>query len=298
MGIGRAALGGGCPHRLRPAVVLGLLLLARPLPAQRAAAGANIPPYTGVDARGIPHYLRRRLSAEERRLLRRAYGIEDPSRLYLSDSSADRLLKYDTRVKRCARCYVNSYRIGFISTRRPGESWNQLERRVRKIAPGRFSIADRTPERSTALLDPAIRGDVEQMLLAARRAGFAIRVRETYRSPNAEAYLMARGNGRTHTLTSLHSYGRALDIVVADGVLRHQQTRRRWAAFRRWVIGYSGDEFRIIGRADRSWDWPHVEVPSADVGFRTVDAALARARLCLGHSARIRCDFAPQLLPH
>ena len=281
--------------RLRQALLLGSITFAWPLAAQHAATGAGIPPYAGVDARGIPHYLHRRFSAEERKLLRIAYGIEDPSRLYLSDSSADRLLKYDTRLKRCARCYVNSYRIGFVSTRRRGESWDHLERRIRKIPPARFAAVDRTARRSTALLDPAIRGDVEKMLLAARRAGFAITVRETYRTPNAEGYLMARGNGRTHTLTSLHSYGRALDIVVGDGVLRHQRTRRRWVAFRRWVVAYRGDEFRIIGRPERSWDWPHVELPSADVGFRTIDDALAHARRCLAPGKHVACDFAPHL---
>ncbi len=281
--------------RLLLALLLGSLTAARPFAAQSAVDRGVIPPYAGVDARGIPHYVRRRFSGDERTLLRNAYGIEDPSRLYLSDSSADRLLKYDTQVKRCARCYVNSYRIGFVSTRRRGESWDHLERRIRTIPPARFAAADRQPRRSTALLDPAIRGDVDAMLVAARRAGFAITVRETYRTPNAEAYLMARGHGRTHTLTSLHSYGRALDIVVGDGVLRHQRTRRRWVAFRRWVVGYRGDEFRIIGRPDRSWDWPHVEMPSADVGFRTIDDALARAKRCVGPVTRIACDFAPQL---
>src|SRR5438105_3250154 len=85
--------------------------------------------YTGHDANGIPHYARRALSDEERALLRQVYGVEDPSLLYVSDSTDDGLLKYDTRAKPCATCYVNSYRIGFVSMRRPGESWNQLERR-------------------------------------------------------------------------------------------------------------------------------------------------------------------------
>jgi hypothetical protein len=133
------------------------------------------------------------------------------------------------------------------------------------------------------------------MLAAARRAGFRIRVVSTYRTPTAEAWLMARGGGHTHTLTSLHSYGRAVDVVVGDGVLRHSTTRLRWVAFRRWVTRYKGDEFRIIGRPDRSWDWPHIEIPSAAVGFRTIDDALDRARRCLTTPPQLSCTFAPHL---
>jgi hypothetical protein len=274
---------------------LVVVAAARGLLAQQPAVPAGVPSYAGSDARGVPHYFTKQLSSEERRLLRTAYGIEEPARLYLSDSTADRLLKYDTRVKSCARCYVNSYRVGFVSIRRRRESWDQLERRVLRMPRSRFSPADRQVLRSTALLDPAIRRDVEAMLVAARRAGFKIRVKSTYRTPSAEAYLMARGGGRTHTLTSLHSYGRAIDVVVGDGVLRHSTTRRRWVAFRRWVTQYRGDEFRIIGRPDRSWDWPHVEIPSAQVGFRTVDEALARARRCQAAPKQLPCDFAPNL---
>ena len=276
------------------ALVLALASAGRAT-AQAPASREAIPPYAGVDGHGVPHYLRRSLSAAERRLLRDAYGIDDPSRLYLSDSTGDRLLKYDTEVKRCARCYVNSYRIGFVSIRRRGETWDALERRVRAMRTSGFARSDRIALRSTALLDPAVRADVEAMLAAARRAGFSIRVSSTYRTPNGEAYQMARGGGRTHTLTSLHSYGRAIDVVVGDGLLRHSNTRRRWVAFRRWVTGYHGDEFRIIGRPDRSGDWPHVEIPSSTVGFRTVDAALDRARRCLGPQAQMSCDFAPHL---
>src|SRR5215213_4274796 len=46
--------------------------------------------YMGRDADGVPHYIQRPFSAEERQLLRGEFGIEDPSRLYLSDSSANR----------------------------------------------------------------------------------------------------------------------------------------------------------------------------------------------------------------
>lgn len=43
--------------------------------------------YAGHDTAGVPHYVTRPFSSDEQELLRRRFGIEDPSRLYLSDSS-------------------------------------------------------------------------------------------------------------------------------------------------------------------------------------------------------------------
>ncbi|MFN2563386.1 MAG: hypothetical protein ABR499_00070 [Gemmatimonadaceae bacterium] len=265
----------------------------------------ELPPYTGTDARGIPHYARRTFTGEERRLLRDIYGIEDPNQLYVSDSTEDGLLKYDTRVKRCRTCYVNSYRVGFVSVRRPGESWEEVERRVRAMRPRDFPAAARAGSNtSTADLDPDVRADAERMLADARRAGFALRVGATYRSPEHEAYLMAIGGGRTLTLTSLHSYGRAIDVVVGDGNLRRRATRAQWIAFRRWITRYKDDEFRILGTPERTWDWRHVEMPTSAIGFRTIEAALARARACAGAAGTALgspgrgtspCDFAPHL---
>ena len=276
---------------------------ADPAPAQTAAADRrssivpadtidSVPPYTGTDGRGIPNYARREFTAEERAMLRDAYGVEDPSHLYVSDSTDDGLLKYDPQIKPCRTCYVNSYRIGFISIRRRGESWEQLERRVRGMSPSSFPSAARTATTSLAALDPDIRADVEHMLADARARGFVLRVVATYRSPEREAFLMAAGHGNTHTLTSLHSYGRAIDIAVGDGNLSHAATRRQWIAFRRWVTRYKQDEFRILGTPDKSWDWAHVEIPSPEIGFESIDAALARARSCRSSG---RCDFAPHL---
>jgi hypothetical protein len=258
----------------------------------RGARDGELPPYTGTDARGIPHYARHPFSDEERRLLRDTYGVEDPNRLYVSDSTEDGLLKYDTRVKRCRTCYVNSYRVGFISVRRRGESWEEAERRVRAMRPRDFTAAARaSSSTSTADLDPDVRAAMEDMLASARRAGFVLRVAATYRSPEHEAYLMAIGGGRTYTLTSLHSYGRAIDVVVGDGNLSRRATRTQWIAFRRWVTAYKGDDFRILGTPERTWDWRHVEMPTASVGFRTIEAALARARACRGTA----CDFTPHV---
>lgn len=249
--------------------------------------------YTGHDVNGIPHYTTRTFTPEERALLRKVYGIEEPSRLYVSDSSAEGLLKYDTGRKRCSSCFVNSYRVGFVSIRRPNESWEELERRLATMSPSDFPPSARIEDVSTAELDPAVRGDVEQMLADAARAGFVLRVKATYRSPEREAFLMRTRGGSTHTLTSLHSYGRAIDVLVDDGILRHARTRARWVAFRRWVTTYHRGEFRILGTPDRTWDWPHVEIPSADIGFRSIDAALERAAECGAQTAEPPCDFAP-----
>jgi hypothetical protein len=276
-------------------VVIGVAIgsLATPIAAQ-----ASVGPFAdaGHDARGIPHYDRRTFSSEERSLLRRVYGVEDPARLYVSDSTEDGLVKYDTQVKRCLTCYVNSYTLGFVSIRRPGESWEALERRVRTMRSRDFPPQVQRRGSSLDGLDPDVRGHVERMLADARRAGFTLRVNVTYRSPEREALLMSRGRGVTHTLTSLHSYGRAIDIVVRDGNLGHSATRKEWVAFRRWVTAYQGGTFRILGSPEQTFDWPHVEMPSPAIGFRTVDAAIARARACTGRSAsRPLCDFAPHL---
>jgi hypothetical protein len=254
--------------------------------------------YSGTDSRGIPHYSTREFSPEETDILRRAYGIEDPRRLYVSDSTEEGILKYDTQVKRCLTCYVNSYRIGFVSVRRPGESWEEVQRRVRSTPARAFTGGENPGSTSTAALDPEVRPLVERMLADARAAGFRLRVVATYRSPLREAFLMAQGGGRTYTLTSSHSYGRAVDIVVDDGRLGRAATRRDWIAFRQWVTGYrtaSGETFHILGKVDRTWDWPHVELPTEHVGFPTIEAAIARGRACLATQPTVPCNFAPNL---
>jgi hypothetical protein len=258
----------------------------------RAVIAQNVPPYTGTNERGIPNYARRAFTAEDSQLLRQVYGVEDPSRLYVSDSTEDGLLKYDTQVKRCRTCYVNSYRIGFVSVRRPGESWDQLERRVRATPRSNFRSPARPSSSALSALDPDVRADFERMLEDARNIGFVFRVVAAYRSPEREAYLMSAGGGRTHTLTSLHSYGRAIDLTIGDGNLSRGATREQWIAFRRWVTRYKGDEFRILGTPEKSWDWAHVEVPTSRIGFRSIESAISRARECRTSGG---CDFQPHL---
>lgn len=293
------ALRGGCGgeatgHPAKSAKAVGQ---ATPANSLAAAPGLLAEPasYSGTDAHGIPHYLTRRLSGEAQNVLRQAYGVISPSNLYISDSTRDGLLKYDPERKRCSTCYVNSYGIGFVSIRKPGESWDELERRVRTLHRSSFPPSSLVSSISVSTMDPDVQDEVRQMLDGARHAGFQLRVVSTYRSSQQETVLMTEGGGRTHTLTSLHSYGRAIDVSVGDGNLNNSSTRRSWIAFRRWVTGFRGNDFRILGAADRSWDWPHLEVPSDRIGFRSVEEAIAAGRVCLAHSSARACEFLPHL---
>jgi hypothetical protein len=251
--------------------------------------------YSGTDARGIPHYLTRPLSDDGREVLRQAFGVVSASHLYLSDSTPGGVLKYDPEMKGCLICYVNSYRIGYASIRKPGESWDELQRRVRVLHRSSFRPSSLVTSNSVSAMDPDVQTEVRQMLDAARAAGFRLRIVSTYRSPEQEAILMAEGRGRTHTLTSLHSYGRAIDVSIGDGNLNNPSTRRSWIVFRRWVTRFRGNDFRVLGTPDRSWDWAHVELPNSRIGFRTVDEAIDAGRACLARLSATACEFAPHL---
>ena len=273
-------------------------LAAAPTPAARAIVDFRT--YAGVDDRGLPHYVTRVFSDDERALLRTTYGVDDPNRLYLSDSSAARVLKYDTQPKRCRTCYVNSYRVGFVSVRRRGESWDTLETRVRRLTPREaaraFGPAAREIETSIRTLDPDVAPAVARLVDDAARAGFHVRVAGTYRTPEREAYYMAVGGGRTHTLTSLHSYGRAVDVELSDEH-HHPVGRARWIAFRRWLVAYPALAVRLVGTPAATWDWRHLDLPGPE-GFRSVDEALARARACTTPSVSApRSDSAPTITP-
>ena len=249
--------------------------------------------YSGTNSRGTPRYFTGQLTADAQQILRNAFGIVDPSHLYISDSSKAGLLKYDPRPKPCLTCYVNSYRIGFVSVRKRGESWDDLQLRLPRLTRNAFSSSALVSTNSISAMDPDVQAEVLQMLSAARRTGFRFHVVSTYRSPEQEALLMHDGGGRTHTLTSLHSYGRALDIQIDDGNLHRASTRHDWIAFRNWVSRFRDDDFRVLGKTDQSWDWPHVELPSDIIGFRSVEAAVAAGRECLRRHTN--CDFAPHL---
>jgi hypothetical protein len=124
--------------------------------------------------------------------------------------------------------------------------------------------------------DPEARPEFERMLAAARRAGHRVIVVETHRSAERQAYLLVSGGGLTFTATSKHSSGRAVDVIVGDGNLKHQRTHARWIAFRRWVSGYEGGRFRLIGLPEKSWDWSHIELPGP-MGCGSIEALLLAA---------------------
>ena len=240
----------------------------------------------GTDARGIPHYFTRTFTPRERELFLTAYGVDDPQWLYLSDSTESAIIKYDTKEKRCRACYVDSYRVGYLSMRRVGELWDDFEVRIRRMHRFDFPVSAHMPTESLDDLDPEARVAFTDLLAAARRAGFHIGVRETYRSPAREALLFAEGQGRTYTATSMHSYGRAVDFVIDDGRLDHARTHADWIRFRRFALAQPGRPFRIIGLVDHTFDWPHVEMPAEHIGFKSLDDALAFAARCTTDSAR------------
>lgn len=233
--------------------------------------------YAGRDDAGVPRYIQRPFSAEERRLLRAHFGIEEPGRLYLSDTTAEAYLNYDTERDPGAGRLVRSYRVGAPSVRLPGETWEELERRLATLRSSDFPSSAAVADTALASLDPDARPEFERMLAEARRAGHRVRVIETHRPPERQAYLLVSGGGLTFTATSKHSSGRAVDVVVGDGNLEHRRTRERWVAFRRWVTQYESGRFRLIGLPDKSWDWPHIELPGPD-GYRSIEALLLAAQ--------------------
>jgi hypothetical protein len=149
--------------------------------------------YAGHDSAGVPHYVTRPFSADERELLRRRFGIEDPSRLYLSDSTETGRLNYDSERDPGAGRLVRSYRMGAASVRRADESWEELERRLGTMRPTDFGPQARVMDTTLAALDSLARPRFERLISAARAAGFPVRVRETYRSPERQANLMVVG---------------------------------------------------------------------------------------------------------
>jgi hypothetical protein len=244
----------------------------------RAAITSEYPreAYAGRDERGVPRYLDRPFSREERRLLRKHFGIEEPGRLYLSDTTPDAHLIYDTERDPGDERLVHSYRVGAASVRLPGESWEELERRLATMRRSDFPASARVADSSLASLDSAARPEFERMLAAARRAGHRLRVVETHRTAERQAYLVVAGGGLTFTATSMHSSGRAIDVQVGTGDPRHRRTRAKWIAFRRWLTAYEGGRFQLLGTPEESWDWPHIELPGP-LGYRSIEALLAAA---------------------
>jgi hypothetical protein len=280
---------GGAPARAGPAAA-----------APTTGAGRALP--TSVDV----------LSADDRALLRAVFGIAEPSRLRLSDTGRTAVLLYDAVPPACGAavrsgaggaCRPATVRVGLASPRRPGETWDAFVVRVRRAGPKAWSAAGRRVLHGLASLDPRARPAFERLVADARRAGFDVRVAETYRSPERQALLFSRGDGRTETATSVHSYGRAADLVVGDGRIDRPETARAWIAFRTWVVRYRGGRFRLVGTPQRTWDWPHVELAAPLLGYRTLPELVGAARDCRAASAdaaaaALRCTLRPTLPEH
>jgi hypothetical protein len=239
--------------------------------------------------------LARGYSPDERELLRSAFGVAAPQRLYFSDSSEAAILKYDVKLKLCRTCRVDTYRVGFLSMRRPDETWEQFDGRIQAQPPKPRAPAPRRLFTSLHDLDPDAEAAFSALVDAGRRAGFKLSVIETYRTPEYEARLLAEGKGRTYTATSLHSYGRAVDIRVDDGNLTRASTRANWIRFRKFVTQQANGAFRLVGIPETTWDWPHIELPAPEIGFHSVDDALEFARRCLTDSARAKAPSAERL---
>jgi len=272
---------------------------AQPQPEPPRSKPPKAPPLSpsekGIGANGIPLYLARGYSPDERELLRSAFGIAAPQRLYFSDSSDAAILKYDVRLKLCRTCRVDTYRVGFLSMRRREETWEQFEGRMQEQRLKPRAAASRRLFASLHDLDPDAESAFAALLEAGRRAGFKLTVLETYRTPEDEARMLAEGVGRTYTATSLHSYGRAADIRVDDGNLSRASTRANWIRFRKFVTQQANGAFRLVGNPDNTWDWPHIELPAPEIGFHSVDDALEFGRRCLTDSARANAPSAERL---
>ncbi|HET9982030.1 MAG TPA: hypothetical protein VFQ38_00515 [Longimicrobiales bacterium] len=292
-------------RRVPRAIFLGVAWAAAagcgrsPDPAPADPPPASIWPrlrYAGRDGEGVPNYIRRPFTAAEAGLLRAQLGVTNPHRLYLGDSSATAILRYDTRPDSGHDDMAPSFAVGFVSLRRPGESWEELRRRIHTLHAQDFPETARVPDTSLALLDPEVRPLFERMVREARARGFRIRVIETYRSPEREAYLMSRASGKTFTATSIHSYGRAVDVAVGRGDPGHPRTRGEYVAFRRWVLAFGRGRLKLIGSPDETWDWNHVEAPARWLGFHTIEEALAGAGKCAATPAPDGvCVFRPRL---
>jgi hypothetical protein len=248
-----------------------------PLPVVRAVVNDDPRAYAGYDGRGAPRYVRRRFTEYERSLLRWAYGIEEPNRLWLPDTTTHATLRYDTRL---VDGVVLVARVGYPSARYPGETWDAFADRLAMGRREEFRRHGTSTYSSLDALAPDARACFARLLEDARRAGFRVRVRETLRSPERQAFLYSAADGRTYTATSSHMVGRAIDLEVGDGRLSNPATVEEWVAFRRWVLEQrtvTGARFQLIGGVDRTWDWPHVELEDDPNGFRTVDELLAAA---------------------
>ena len=267
-----------------------------PTPASTVSASPTPQTVDPTDGSGMVRWVGRdadrTMRAEDRTLLRTVFGIDDVRRLFLP-ANAGGGLRYASHPPGCpdegrtatfrGACRVVGVRVGFPAPREPGETWDAYTGRVTHGGARSWAAGGHMAYSGLDALDPEARPAFERLITDARAAGFPVHVRETYRTPERQAFILARNDGRTTTATSAHSSGRAVDISVSGG----RATHRTWVEFRRWVLEQQDGAFRLIGTPDRTWDWPHVEYvgahagdASASVPYPTVDALVAAARAC------------------
>ena len=245
------------------------------------------------------------LTSDDRALLHAVFGIDDVARLFVPEATPRGVLRYAARTPGCATparrgCRYALVRVGLAAPRRPAESWDEFVTRIARGGMGAWPAGARSYYSGLDALDAEARPAFQLLVAAARRAGFPVRVAETYRSPERQTMLLARLDGRTATATSIHSYGRAADLVIGDGRLDRAATMRTWIAFRRWVVRRADGAFRLVGTPDHTWDWPHVELAYPVLGFRSVGALLVAARACQAKAGSLaeageRCTLRPHV---
>lgn len=243
----------------------------------------------GRDEHGVPRYSTRAFTAEEAARLRDVFGVDDPRNLYLTDAPPLGVLTYDLTRDRGWNNEVYSFHLGFVSLRRPGETWSAFKIRNRQRRD--FPLSVRSADTSLADLDPSVVPLFEGLIAAARARGFDLRVIDGYRTPLREAYLMSLADGHTYTATSFHSYGRAVDFAIANCSPSTTAGRRKYIAFRRFVLAYGAGRLALIGTPDRTWDWNHVEAPAAWLGYHSIEQALDAARACTSQRTVSPCRF-------
>lgn len=142
-------------------------------------------------------------------------GVSDPTKVYLKDGHP----VYDTP-NQTSDGHVPTHRLDAPSGRMPGESWEQYEARVISTPDSVFPAEARSVNRDTMALQPRTKEAIDQLLGAAREAGFNFAISETFRPQVRQEWLFKEGRSPerggspvTWTLTSAHTSGNAVDLV-------------------------------------------------------------------------------------
>ena len=105
-------------------------------------------------------------------MLREQFGIEDPERLYLSDTLPTATVVYDTDWDR-GRIHRRLPWVGRCRCAAPAKA-GEREHRLADTSPLDFPVSTHKADASLASLDSVVRPLMESLLVAARRAGFNV----------------------------------------------------------------------------------------------------------------------------